>query len=344
MHWLLRSALLAAVCLTAGPALAKTIVNVSWQPFAAFQRSEPTKTRFGAFSFVQGGILRGDDRSFGAWSGLHVGDGGSSLIAVSDKGVWWQAKIERDAAGDIQGLTASQTAPLLNEDGQAERAKFNKDAEGLAIVGGRALVSFERLDVVRSYQWSGADFSGEGVRLDFPFPKTELRQNEGLEALAVARSGSPLGANTPVAISEGSINMVGDLYAFVLSGPRRGTFFVKRTDRFNVTGADFLPNGDLLVLERRFTYRDGLSMRIRMISADDIRPGATVNGPELLNANLDYTIDNMEGLSVWQNAAGETMVSLISDDNQSFLQSTVYLEFRYEGLGVLPEPSPKSAN
>jgi hypothetical protein len=35
----------------------------------------------------------------------------------------------------------------------------------------------------------------------------------------------------------------------------------------------------------------------------------------------------MEGLDVWRREDGTTILSLISDDNQSFLQRTLYLEF-----------------
>jgi hypothetical protein len=39
-------------------------------------------------------------------------------------------------------------------------------------------------------------------------------------------------------------------------------------------------------------------------------------------------IDNMEAMDVWQREDGAAMVSLMSDDNQSFLQRSLYLEFR----------------
>ena len=69
-------------------------------------------------------------------------------------------------------------------------------------------------------------------------------------------------------------------------------------------------------------------MRIRRIAADAIRPGATVDGPTLIEADSSDQIDNMEGLDIWTDAAGQTHMSLVSDDNQSFFQRTVYLEFR----------------
>jgi hypothetical protein len=38
----------------------------------------------------------------------------------------------------------------------------------------------------------------------------------------------------------------------------------------------------------------------------------------------------MEGLDVWRRADGALMVSIVSDDNRSFLQRNLYLEFRLE--------------
>ncbi len=63
-----------------------------------------------------------------------------------------------------------------------------------------------------------------------------------------------------------------------------------------------------------------------------IKPGALVDGPILFEADLGYEIDNMEGLSVHRSAAGETVLTLVSDDNFSVIQRTLLLQF------VLAEP------
>jgi hypothetical protein len=47
----------------------------------------------------------------------------------------------------------------------------------------------------------------------------------------------------------------------------------------------------------------------------------------LLEADLGYEIDNMEGLSVHRGAAGETVLTLVSDDNFSIIQRTLLLQF-----------------
>jgi hypothetical protein len=52
-----------------------------------------------------------------------------------------------------------------------------------------------------------------------------------------------------------------------------------------------------------------------------------VDGPVLLEADLGYEIDNMEGLSVHRNAGGETVLTLISDDNFLPFQRTLLLQF-----------------
>jgi hypothetical protein len=68
-------------------------------------------------------------------------------------------------------------------------------------------------------------------------------------------------------------------------------------------------------------------MRLRRIAAATLKPGALVDGEVLIEAGLSAHIDNMEGLDVWRREDGTTILSLISDDNQSFLQRTLYLEF-----------------
>jgi hypothetical protein len=158
-------------------------------------------------------------------------------------------------------------------------------------------------------------------------PMRELRYNQSLETLAKAPASSPLGASR-VVVSEKSLNAQGDIFAAVLEGPRKGVFFVHRTDGYDVSDGDFLPNGDLLLLERQYSLLGGIRMRIRRIAADTIRPGATVDGPTLIEADSSDQIDNMEGLTVWKDTSGGTRVSLISDDNQSLFQRTLYLEFR----------------
>ena len=68
-----------------------------------------------------------------------------------------------------------------------------------------------------------------------------------------------------------------------------------------------------------------------LIDGATIRKGALVDGAVLLEADMAYQIDNMEGLDVWRRDDGALIVSLISDDNHSILQRNLYLEFVLTG-------------
>ena len=104
-----------------------------------------------------------------------------------------------------------------------------------------------------------------------------------------------------------------------------------RSGGFDVTDLAFLPSGEMLLLERRASFLSGFGARIRRIAADAIHADTTVEGPIIFEADSGHQIDNMEGLAVHRDAAGETIVSMISDDNFSTWQRTVLLEFALTG-------------
>ena len=68
-------------------------------------------------------------------------------------------------------------------------------------------------------------------------------------------------------------------------------------------------------------------MRIRGIAADTVVAGAVLDGEVLIEAGFAQAIDNMEGMAVDTDAGG-TVLTLMSDDNRSFLQRTLLLRFR----------------
>ena len=135
---------------------------------------------------------------------------------------------------------------------------------------------------------------------------------------------------TLIALSERGLDRLGNLRAFLLGGPSPGEFTVKRTGTFDITDAALLPSGDLLILERSFSWSTGLFIQIRRIAIQDVKPGAIVDGPVLLEADLAYEIDNLEGLSIHRANDGAVVLTLISDDNFSILQRTLLLQFSLE--------------
>src|SRR6185295_20424985 len=120
-----------------------------------------------------------------------------------------------------------------------------------------------------------------------------------------------------VLVTEATLDEQRNMRAWIVGGPRAGAFTVKRTYDFDVTDAAFLPGGDLLLLERRFNFATGVTMRMRRIAGGDLQPGAVVDGAVQIEADLSYQVDNMEGLSVRAGANGEAILDIVSDDNQN---------------------------
>lgn len=300
--------------------------DVTARPITQF-RIGSSEQRFGALEFVGGLELTAADREFGGMSAIRFLDAGRNFLGVTDTGFWYAGHIERDADGRPSGMGGFRMAPLLGPTGEPFARKWDADAESLAISGDRVTVGFEREHRLLEYKLDTRDFASLPKALPLPLPREELRKNASLEAVAVSPASGPLGS-VRVVLTEKSLNRNGDLFAAVLAGPRRGIFHVRRTDGFDISDAAFLPDGDLLVLERRYALVSGVALRIRRIAGEAIRPGATVDGEVLLKADMGYQIDNMEGIDVWTDGNGHSVLSLISDDNYSLWQRNLYLEFR----------------
>src|SRR5690606_794711 len=97
------------------------------------------------------------------------------------------------------------------------------------------------------------------------------------------------------------------------------------TPGVNPTDCAFLPNGDLLVLERGIALLS-FTMALKRVPAADVRPGATMRG-EVLLETTGGDIDNMEALAVHRGPDGETRIALISDNNFNDWERTLLLEF-----------------
>jgi len=300
--------------------------EVSAQGISSF-RIGSDETRFGPLEFVGGLRLRSSAPDFGGLSAFRFLTPGGAFMGVTDTGLWYFGKIMRDAKGIPVGVEQFRTMPILDAKGKPVGKKRYADAEGLDVKDGVATASFEREHRISEFRIDPEGMGAPLRDLDFLVPRGELRRNAGFETVVHAPGDSAL-AGARVAVAEKSLDRDGNIFTAILEGPHKGVFTVARRGEFDVTDGAFLPDGDLLLLERSFSMTRGVGMRLRRIGGDEIRPGRLADGDILLEVNMAYQIDNMEGLDVWRRDDGALMVSLVSDDNQSFLQRTLYLEFR----------------
>ncbi|WP_137930659.1 esterase-like activity of phytase family protein [Mesorhizobium comanense] len=300
-------------------------VEVSARPISQFKIGNDGK-QFGPLEFVGGLEMTSKSRDFGGLSALRFLKAGSDFIGVADTGFWFFGTVARDGEKRPVAIQNFRMQQMVDRKGQPVDEKWEVDAEGLAVKDGIATVGFERNHRVAQFRINPDDMKAPFRQLDFLIPARELRQNRGFETVAHANADGRHKGGI-VVVSEKSLDKAGNIYAAILEGPRKGIFTVKRNDDFDITDGAFLPDGDLLLLERSFTMAGGLRMRLRRIHGDSVEKGAIADGPVLLQADMGYQIDNMEGLDVWTRDDGALMVSLISDDNHSILQRNLYLEF-----------------
>ncbi|WP_422646325.1 esterase-like activity of phytase family protein [Agrobacterium tumefaciens] len=316
-----------ATSLVPAPIGASTIdVPVASRLLANFEVGT-SASRFGKLEFVGGLVMSSPEKLFGAISSIRFRPDGENFVAVLDTGHWLTGKITRGDSGALSGVSDVRIAPMLDISGREPTRKMDVDAEGLALRGDKVFVSYEQRHRIDIFPDPGFESSKPIGRLPHLIPNNELRSNGGMEALAVSPVDSLL-KGAMVVVAEKSIDADGNLLAAVLEGPLKGSFAVAHHPSFDVTDGAFLLNGDLLLLERRFNFAEGVGMRIRRIRAEDIKPGAVVDGEILLEAGMVYQIDNMEGMDVVKGPDGSTRLIIVSDDNHSFLQRNLMLEFK----------------
>jgi len=285
------------------------------------------QTRFGALEFLGGLELSSSNALLGALSAIRFRPDERHFISVLDTGHWLTGAIERDEGGRLKGITDARIMPMIDRFGETDAGKGAMDAEGLALRGNHVLVSYEQNHRVDAYPDPGFETSPPDGSIPILIPRRQLRANRSLEALMIAPQSSPL-AGAAVIVAERSLDDQGNMLAAILHGPLKGRFTVRHDDDFDASDGVFLPDGDLLLLERRFDLAHGIGVRIRRIAGGDIKPGAVVDGNVIFQAGSNLQIDNMEGLDAFRAADGTIHLIMVSDDNHSILQRSLMLEFR----------------
>ena len=306
-------------------------IEVDARSIAHFERGRPEVKRFGALEFRGGMVLTSPSGHFGGWSALVMDATGKSMLAISDVGSWLSADLVYDGSRP-SGLTRARLGPLLDKNGRPLEKKVEQDAESAVLVDGTLqrgtlLIGFERHHRIDRYPIRDGEVQPPTGALKLPAEAKRMPANQGIEALTILKGGRYKGSIVAFAerFTRGSGYHTGWIW---VGGSEPQRFQLQDIGGFNITDAAGLADGSLLVLERYFRWTEGVKMRLRHISAGEIAPGARITGRTLIEADSSFDIDNMEGLAVHRGAGGETVLSLISDDNfNHFLQRTVFLQF-----------------
>jgi hypothetical protein len=295
-----------------------------------FDTRDASRVRFGQLEFRGGLVLTSNEQAFGGISSLSMEPDGAHFLAVTDHGSWLRGRIVyRD--GRPSGIADAEMAPILGADGSPLAARHWHDSESLTRgADGMVYVGIERVEKIVRFDLRRDGLAARGQPIAVPDDFKTFTHNKSLECLAAPPKGAPH-AGSLIAVTEHSLDADGNHRSFVLRGKQFARFSVMRSDDFDVSDCAIVSGADLLLLERRVGPLISAAIRIRKVPLAAIKEGALVDGPVLLQADLGYQIDNMEGLGVHRNADGETILTLISDDNFSPIQRNLLLQFAVVG-------------
>jgi len=300
-------------------------IEVNARPIPSFDTRDRSHLRFGALEYRSGLILTSRFRGFGGLSGLRLDAKGERFIAISDKGGWFTGRIAYKGR-EMTGLDDVEASPMLGPDGKSITSRGWFDTEAIALDGSLVYVGIERVNQILRFDFAKGFTRAHGELIQLPPGVRKLPYNKGIEALVVVPKGLPM-AGTLIAISERGLDAQGNITAFLIGGKTQGLFSIRRTENFDVSDAVLLPSGDLLLLERKFSWLGGIGIRIRRIPLASVAPGAVVDGPSIFDADLGSEIDNLEGIDAHVTSDGDTVLTLVSDDNFSLIQRNLLLQF-----------------
>jgi hypothetical protein len=277
----------------------------------AIPEDDPARGRLGSLQFLGGIEMDSADPRFGGLSDLRLSPDGRRLVAVSDCGYGFSADLDLDASGAPRGVTNTRLVDLVGPGGRALRMGEN-DSESLVWDADHLDVGFEGQGRVWRYR-AEPPFSLPVSPVPTPVGLIDCGPNEGLETMALLDGGLRLlvceGEDLPSLTVPAWVGSPGAWterrYPLYFDGGWLG-------EPYRPTGATRLPNGDVLVSERRFPPFASRVVRLSKANVDGDGPLAPVEIARLAGSAL---VDNYEGIEARTDERGRTLVYLVSDDN-----------------------------
>ncbi len=285
----------------------------------------PQQNVVGALKYIKGYSIASDYEHFGGLSGLSYAKIAEDIspVFVSDRGEVGQFKLDHNYKPYFTSIQFISGIPWKTSN------KKIGDAEAIVRLKSKdsdfTLVSFEHVHRVMAYSVDNKN----GKALPLPAEVSMLQANGGLETMEVLSDGRLLlMAEHPTIKTKQHLAWIGsapkdDPLAF-----RYITRLIAPPKGYSPTDATELPNGDVLVLLRRFTPVDGVSAKFWRIKKSMLDSSDTITGEVIATLKPPLSVDNMEGIAVIDTSkGGNPIIAVISDDNFNPLQRTLLLIF-----------------
>ena len=303
--------------------------SITLQPLA-FDADDPKINRIGQLRFLGAWELRSQNRDFGGISALTtLADG--RFIGLSDAGTLIGFGLTNNEHADHPFI-----APLPEAFGPG-KTYHDRDTEGLAYDRdtGQFWVSYEGRNMIRRFSPS----FGRSDAMVQPATMHDWPTNRGPETLVRFPDGRF------AVFSEGAERTGGSYQAILFSGDpvepgtNSFTFGYRPPKGYMATDAKVLPDGRLLILNRRIGFPEGFSAILSTLDPANIRKDAVVEATPIAVLKSPLLVDNMEGLAITREGE-QIIIWLISDDNFNIFQRTLLMKFALIPDIKKPEAEP----
>jgi hypothetical protein len=315
------------VALLAQPAMAVdvTVTAAQVSRFKGAELDQPVDKLI----FRGGLTLQSQDDLFGGLSSITRTGPDQNVAFVSDRGQFVSGKLAYDQDDRLLSLIGVTMEAMENSKGVPLPRQYARDAEGMDTVYRDGVpvavrVTFENLTRVADFAITDGRPGGPAREIDIPDWLSDLRTNKSLESVCIAPPASPIAGST-LLLTEEALDENGNHRGHFLGNADKGPVSYVNSPIVNPTDCAFLPNGDLLVLERGVALFSFV-MNLRRVPAAEVRPGNLMQGELLLSAE-GAEIDNMESIMVHVTPGGETRILIGSDNNFNDWQRHLLLEF-----------------
>ncbi|SLN11949.1 hypothetical protein TRL7639_00102 [Falsiruegeria litorea R37] len=249
---------------------------------------------------------------FGGLSALEMSENGRDMTLLNDRGIILTARVSRNGA-TVSNIDITSSARVLSSKGETLRGVAG-DSEGMAISkDGSVYISFEGIHRIARYN------RGDNTTnvLLHPDAFKQMAGNGSFESLAIDDSGRLY------TMPEKGLTADGRIPVYRWSGRAWSQpFSLPKSGKFLPVGADFGPDGRFYLLERAAGFL-GFRTQLRRW---DLSSGMPEDGTILLRTRSG-THDNLEGVSIWRDAAGQLRATMVADDNFLIIQQTELVEY-----------------
>jgi hypothetical protein len=283
-------------------------------------QQQPGRTRLGKLVWLGGWALASDHRYFGGLSALDARSG--EFIALSDVGAIVRFRQEPD------GRFVGRSLAPLPKGCSRNNQKADQDSESLArrTPDGEVWAGIESVNMICKFDATLA----RTIAARKPTSMQQWPRTGGTEGVTWLRDGR-FAAFAEQAVDDGPLTPVA---VFAGDPTQPGTpvqtMAFRAPKGFRPCDAATLPDGRILVLNRRFAFPYHFSAILVIVDPAQLKASAIIEGKEIARFVPPVITDNLEAIAIESTTDGP-IIWIASDDNFSGLQQNVLLKFKFEG-------------